>query len=75
MSEQKESIGCRVQKDWVAEIDTLAAEMGFSRSEWLSATIGEALGKTNVGTVRSLEQRLHAVERKLSRLAVLATQN
>lgn len=65
----KTTIGCRVTEDEMTEIDSIAGEMGVSRSEWLYQLIREALGLTPVETVRSLATRVKALEERLGRLA------
>jgi len=74
MSKPKVTIGCRIPDDWLGSIDELTEELGVSRSEWFSGLVAEALGRTDAGTVRSIEKRLTTVEHRLNKLARLVTQ-
>lgn len=74
MSKPKATIGSRIPDDWLKQIDELTNELGVSRSEWFAGLVGEALGKQDASTVRSLEKRLTTVEQRLSKLALLVTQ-
>lgn len=66
---EKPTLSCRAEKSVVAEVDAIAKEIGQSRSEWLYNLVLEALGKTPVATVQKMNDRITALEKKLSRLA------
>ena len=70
----KATIGSRIPDDWLKQIDELTNELGVSRSEWFAGLISEALGKQDAGTVRSLQQRLTTMEKRIDKLALLVTQ-
>jgi hypothetical protein len=67
--ESKPTIGCRILQAEMGQIDALISETGQSRSDWLYQLIREALGKTDIATVRAMAVRIEALEKKLARLA------
>lgn len=66
--QEKPTIGCRVNPSDLAEIDSIIAETGQSRSDWLLQLVRQALGQ-DAATVQGMDARIAALERKLSRLA------
>lgn len=68
-SDDKPTIGCRVTREEFDRIDQLATELGQSRAEWLYGLIRQGLGESAPETVRSMGERIAALEKKLMRLA------
>lgn len=58
----------RIPEAWDAQIRLIARESGRPPSEVVREAIGEYLGKTDTGSVRSMEKRLAALERQLGKL-------
>lgn len=69
VTEKLAMIGTRIPEDWVAKIDAVCEEIGLTRSQVVMEAIAAYLEKPEVNTVNSVQTRLAAVEKKLSRLA------
>lgn len=61
-------IGTRVLVEQKEQIEAIAAEQGISVSDWLYQLVCEGLGQ-DADTVRSLNQRVEMLEKKLMSLA------
>lgn len=68
---ERSTLACRVTPDELLRIDRLIEETGQSRAEWLYQLAMQALGETDVSTVRGMSDRLTALEKKLAKLSQL----
>lgn len=68
---QKPFVGARIPQDWMAQLQAIAQESGKTQSEIIQEALGSYLGKTTVGSVSSLNQRVAALERKIQKLTAL----
>lgn len=70
---QKPLASARIPHEWMEQIKSICEESGKTPSEVMQDAIGQYLGKTTVGSVTSLAQRVTALERKYQKLAALIT--
>ena len=68
-AEFKPTVSSRVTKGELSQIDTIAAAMGQSWSEWLAIVVRQALGQNPPDTVKKMGDRVTALESKFNRLA------
>jgi RHH-type rel operon transcriptional repressor/antitoxin RelB len=68
-SGQKPMVGARVDYSWKDQIEKICRESGKTESEVVREAIAAYLGKTNVESVMSMNQRIKALERKYQKLA------
>ncbi len=69
-------VGARVPQEWHQQIQQIAAAAGRKEAEVVREAIAQYLGQTDPaavkGAISDLQERLTAVERKLSGLGLLA---
>jgi hypothetical protein len=68
-TDNKVTIGFRVDPSVADEVDRACAGLGVNRTEWMTGLIRDALGHKPVETIGALARRVEAIEVKLGRLA------
>lgn len=65
------TLSCRLESEKMQRLDQMLEEMGQSRSDWLYQLVSREMGEVDAQTVRSMSDRIAALEKKLTKLSLL----